>query len=146
MLYRLHAWVGATLALLLVLIAATGTALVWKDSYVQMSFPDEAVDLKRNIDNLAQLAESAEAAFGKQAIHRIRFGDDSNGVSLVEIVNRRAAYMAAYGTIPDECEPNGRLEDWLLDLHHRLLACWHALALCNGHCRSCHNGSDTNGP
>ena len=81
-----------------------------------------SVGLERNIDNLAQLAESAEAAFGKQAIHRIRFGDDSNGVSLVELVNRRTAYMAADGTILEEWAPNGRFEDWLLDLHHRLLA------------------------
>ena len=122
MLRTLHTWVGAVLALLLVLIAATGTALVWKDNVIQMSFASETDGLERSIENLVQLAESAEVAFDKQNINRIRFGDDSNGVSLVELVDGRAAYMAADGTVLDEWELNGRPEDWLLDLHHRLLA------------------------
>ena len=122
MLRALHAWVGAILSLLLMLIAATGTALVWKDSFIRMSFPGDAVGLEPGIDNLAQLAESAEMAFGAQNLNRIRFGDKHNGVSLVQLVDDRAAYMAADGAVLEEWEPNGRLEDWLLDLHHRLLA------------------------
>ena len=122
MLREIHAWTGATLALLLILVAATGTALVWKDNYVEMSFSGKAAGLQRSIDNLTQLAESAEAEFGAQNINRMRFGDEAQGISVIQLTDRRAAYMAADGTVLDEWVPNARPEDWLLDLHHRLLA------------------------
>ena len=122
MLRKLHAWAGAILALLLVLVAATGTALVWKDGFVKWSFAEKAVGLERDMGNLVMLAESAEAAFGAENINRIRFGDSANGISVVQLTDSRSAYLAADGSVLDEWEPDGRVEDWLLDLHHRLLA------------------------
>ena len=122
MLRTLHAWAGAILALLLVLVAATGTALIWKDSFVKWSFSEQAAGLEKSTGNLVMLAEAAEAAFGAENISRIRFGDPSNGISDVQLIDKRAAYMAADGTVLDEWVSNGRVEDWLLDLHHRLLA------------------------
>ncbi|ASJ72616.1 PepSY-associated TM helix domain-containing protein [Granulosicoccus antarcticus] len=118
----IHAWMGAILALLLILIASTGTALIWKDAYVRLAFAQQAQGLDRNVNDLLSIVESSESAFGAHTINHIRFGDENVGISRIDLVNKHAAYIAADGSVLEEWAPNGRPEDWLLDLHHRLLS------------------------
>lgn len=116
-----HAWIGASLALLIILIAATGTVLIWKEAYIRMAFAQHAQGLERDVDTLARIVLAAESAFDAQSIDRIRFGNSDLGISRLDLINKHAAYIAADGTVLEEWGPNGRPEDWVLDLHHRLL-------------------------
>lgn len=117
----IHRWMGASLAVLLILVSATGTLLIWKNTYLGFVFPQSALTFERSIEPMATIALSADAAFGAAAISQIEFGDQSFGLSKVYLVDKRSAYIAPDGQILAVWEPNGRFEDWLLDLHHRLL-------------------------
>lgn len=116
-----HRWMGASLALLLILVSATGTLLIWKNTYLSFVFLQSNVAFERDIDSLARIALSADKAFGEAEISRIEFGDQNFGLSKVYLVDKRSAYIAPDGEVLEVWEPNGRFEDWLLDLHHRLL-------------------------
>lgn len=117
-----HAWIGASLALVVILIAATGTALVWKESYVRMVFSQHAQGLEHDVDSLNRVLLAAESAYDVHSIDRILFGDNMLGISRLDLINKHSVYLAADGRVLDEWGPNGRSEDWLLDLHHRLLS------------------------
>ncbi len=117
----LHRWAGGILAILLILISGTGTLLIWKNTYVSVVFPRSETSFERSIDTISKLVLSVEDTFGAEAIRRIEFGDHQLALSKLYLVDGRSAYVASDGRIVDEWVPNGRPEDWLLDLHHRLL-------------------------
>lgn len=123
----IHAWAGAALSLLLILIASTGALLVWKDDYLRLTIPVARVAFEPTPENLARIAEGAEAAFDGNAIAGAVFATEHLALTQVTLLDGSLAYLDVEGDVVDRWEVGGRLEDWLFDLHHRLL--WGATGL-----------------
>jgi uncharacterized iron-regulated membrane protein len=117
----LHAWAGATLSLLLILIASTGALLVWKDDYLRLTIPEARQSFEPTAANLARIAEAAETAFGADAVAGARFATEHLALTELTLLDGSLAYLDIEGRVLDQWEVGGRPEDWLFDLHHRLL-------------------------
>lgn len=116
---HIHRWIGAILALFLLMIALSGTALIWKDIYLRFVFPQP--EHQFDATAVTQLALAAEAAFGDDNIILGRVNENTNLMRL-SLRDGRAAYLNTDGAVLDVWSPNARIEDWLLDLHHRFLS------------------------
>lgn len=119
---RLHGWAGINIALILIVIAATGSLLVFKDDYIRATVPAarQPADLSRT--GLAQVTEAAEAAFGQDQLRALVYATPDFGLHKAYLQEGRAAYLTSDGDVIAQWGENERFEDWLFDLHHRLLA------------------------
>jgi uncharacterized iron-regulated membrane protein len=117
----LHGWAGAVLSLLVVVIASTGSLLVWKDDFLRLTIPPARADFEPTPAALARIAEAADAAFGENQIAIVYFATEDLALSRVTLVDQSMAYLDVDGNVIDAWEVGGRPEDWLFDLHHRLL-------------------------
>ena len=117
----LHAWAGMTLALLLLLSSVTGTLLIWKEDYVKLVTPAAQVDFTPSPAALARIAEAVEAGFENNDILNIQFATAEFPLTKVTLYDTNYAYLDIQGNVVDEWHMNERFEEWLYDLHHRLL-------------------------
>jgi uncharacterized iron-regulated membrane protein len=117
----LHAWGGLTLALLLLLSSITGTLLVWKEDYVKLITPEAQVDFIPTPKALAVIAEAVEAQFENNDILNIQFATEQFPLTKVTLYDTNYAYVDIQGNVVDQWYMNDRAEEWLYDLHHRLL-------------------------
>lgn len=117
----LHAWAGAILALLLIVLGLSGSLLVLKDDWLRATVPAARVSVSPTPQALGAAAEALEQAHpGKiktlvfarpdLGIHRVYLQDDING------------YADADGDRVRTWRGNARAEAWIFDLHHHLLA------------------------
>jgi uncharacterized iron-regulated membrane protein len=116
-----HAWAGVALSLLVIVIASSGAALVWKDEYLKLTFPEAGVAFDPTPEALTRIAEGAEAALGADNIAYIFFATEDLGLSEVMLIDESMAYLDVEGRVVDRWAIGGRPEDWLYELHHRLL-------------------------
>jgi uncharacterized iron-regulated membrane protein len=117
----LHAWAGAALSLLVILIASTGALLVWKDDFLRLTIPEARAAFEPTPAALARIAEGAEAAFGEDNLAFVYFATEDLALSQVTLIDESMAYLDGEGNVVDTWKVGGRPEDWLFDLHHRLL-------------------------
>ncbi len=117
----LHAWGGATLALLVLLASVTGTLLVWKHEYVRLTMPEARTTFDATPEALAAIAAAVEAQFDNNEVLGIEFPTDRLPLARVILVDAHYAYLDGSGRIVDRWVRNERFEEWLFDLHHRLL-------------------------
>jgi uncharacterized iron-regulated membrane protein len=117
----LHAWGGVTLALLMLLSSVTGALLVWKNEYVKLRIPEAGTDFQATPEALARLAGAVEAQFDNDDILLIQFATPEFPLTRVTLADARYAYLDTRGRIMDQWVLNERWEEWLYDLHHRLL-------------------------
>jgi uncharacterized iron-regulated membrane protein len=116
-----HAWLGVTLALLLLISSCTGSVLVWKNQIVSLSLPAPDIEFEPTPQNLAPLAEAIEDRYDNTEIGQIAFPTSSFPYAKVSLADTRYAYFDTEGNLLDEWTQNERWEEWLYDLHHRLL-------------------------
>jgi len=117
----LHAWGGLTLALLLLLSASTGTLLIWKQDYVKLSIPQARVDFSPTPENLAAIALAVDTAFDANDVLQIQFATADFPLSKIVLYDTNYAYVDTSGRVVARWHQNERWEEWLYDLHHRLL-------------------------
>lgn len=117
----LHAWGGITLALLMLLASVTGTLLIWKESYVKMVTPAAQVDFLPTPQALARIGAAIEEKLGDDEILNIQFATHDFPLSRVTLYDTNYAYVDVDGNVVDKWHMNDRPEEWLYDLHHRLL-------------------------
>ncbi len=117
----LHAWGGLTLALLLLLSSATGTLLVWKEDYVKLITPEAQVAFTPTPQALAVIAAAVEEQFENNDILNIQFATAEFPLTKVTLYDTNYAYVDITGKVVDQWHMNDRFEEWLYDLHHRLL-------------------------
>ena len=117
----LHAWGGLTLALLLLLSSVTGTLLVWKDDYVRLITPQARVEFTPTPAALAAIGAAVEAQFENNDILNIQFATAEFPLTKVTLYDTNYAYVDVNGQVVDQWHMNDRFEEWLYDLHHRLL-------------------------
>lgn len=117
----LHAWGGVTLALLLLLVSLTGSLLVWKQDYLRWVFPQARAVFNPTPEALAQIAVAAEAQLGRDNIAQIEFATEDFALTKVSLADNGFAFLDTQGRLIGRWALNERWEDWLYDLHHRLL-------------------------
>jgi uncharacterized iron-regulated membrane protein len=117
----IHAWGGAALALLILLISLTGTLLVWKQEYLKWDLPQARADFVPSPEALAVIATAAEAQFKPNAITQIDFATENFALTKVLLSDHSLAFLDTRGRLVGQWAMNTRFEDWLYDLHHRLL-------------------------
>lgn len=105
----------------MLLISLTGTLLVWKEDYLRLTLPEARVAFTPTPAALAQIGVRAEAAFASEDILNIAFPTSALPLAKVTMYPDKYAYLDSQGEIIDVWQGNGRPEEWLYDLHHRLL-------------------------
>lgn len=116
-----HGWAGALFTLYLFVISLSGTLLLWKQAYLWLAIPEARADFEPTPAALAPIAADIEARFGDRDILQIQFPTEALALTKVVFPEAHYAYVASNGTIIDEWVLNERWEEWLYDLHHRLL-------------------------
>ncbi|MGD9841501.1 MAG: PepSY-associated TM helix domain-containing protein [Steroidobacteraceae bacterium] len=119
--HSIHAWGGATLALLMLLVSVTGTLLVWKQDYLHLTIPQARVTFTPTPEALARIASKVEAQFNQNEILLIEFASAEFPLTKVTLSDTRYAYLDTEGVVVAQWVLNERWEEWLYDLHHRLL-------------------------
>jgi uncharacterized iron-regulated membrane protein len=117
----IHAWAGAALSLLVILMASTGSLLVWKNEFLRLTIPEARVDFTPMPEALARIAEGADRSLGADNIAGAIFATEDMALTQVTLLDESMAYLDVDGNVVDRWEIGGRPEDWLFDLHHRLL-------------------------
>lgn len=121
LLRQVHAWGGAIIALLMMLISLTGTFLVWKQEYLWLTLPQARVDFTPTPSSLALIGEAIDRQFGVDDVYSIQFATRELPLTFVLLADDHFAYIDVDGNVVDEWTGNGRFEEWVFDLHHRLL-------------------------
>lgn len=117
----LHIWGGVTLALLMLLVSVTGTLLVWKQDYLRLVFPQARQAFNPTPEALARIATAVEAQLGRDDVARIEFATEDFALTQVTLADNGLAYLDTQGRVIGRWALHERWEDWLYDLHHRLL-------------------------
>lgn len=116
-----HAWGAAALALFLLLSSLTGVLLVWKQTYLKLVIPEARVEFEPELEPLARIVEAIEAQFDVDEIGLIQLATRDFPLTKVTLTDTRYAYVDVEGNVVAEWFLNDRWEEWLYDLHHRLL-------------------------
>jgi uncharacterized iron-regulated membrane protein len=115
-LLSLHRWTGALLGLLLALLGSTGALLVFKDDWLRLTIaqariPYDPVQAAAAVERLlAQEPRALLLASEALPLHRLAYADDAY------------AYASQDGTIVRRWQGHEPVDEWLFELHHRLLA------------------------
>ncbi len=108
----------------LVVVIITGVMLVWKKEYLWVSIPEarelpaEPTDRNRV---LADAVKSILAAYESNEVRFVQFYSEGLSIHKVFLADKRYAWHSQEGEQIQVWTSNERFEDWLLDLHHRLL-------------------------
>jgi uncharacterized iron-regulated membrane protein len=116
-----HAWAGTFLSLLLAVLGLSGALLVFKNDYVRASVPTASTTIGLDATSFAKAVAKIEADHTSQDIRYITLASQQLGVHHVGFKDETAAFADANGDLVMEWGKNGRIEEWLLDLHHHLL-------------------------
>ncbi len=117
----IHAWAGAALSLLLIVLGLTGALLVFKNDWIRLTVPEARAAVSPTPQMLGAAAEAAERSFGEH-VHHIVFASQNLGVHQVFLHGERYAYLAGDGKTLAVWQGAGRPEEWVYELHHFLLA------------------------
>lgn len=115
----LHAWAGAILALILVLLGLTGSLLVLREDWVKLTVPEARAAVAPTAAVLGAAAEAVEAQAQPRSM---MFAGPHIGVHRLSYPEGGMAYAAGDGRILARWTDTERVEQWVFQLHHRLLA------------------------
>jgi uncharacterized iron-regulated membrane protein len=116
-----HAWSGAALSLILIVLGLTGALLVLKADWLRLTVPAARAPADLSPEALGAAAEAIEARYGEH-LHHIVFANPDLGIHQVYLHDETYAYAAGSGDIVAEWTGTGRIEAWIYELHHFLLA------------------------
>lgn len=117
-----HAWAGAALCLLLAVLGLSGALLVFEKDYLRLVMPEARVHASMAVDDLARTVDAIETRYEGEGLRYVVMPDHDFGLYEAVFHDGGAAYVTQGGEVVDRWEKNGRIEDWLFDLHHHLLA------------------------
>ena len=119
---QLHLWVGLALSVLLFVLAVTGAALVYKEAYWRLVYPELRVEEPRltAADHAAAIA-AAERHFG-DAVRSVKLPEP--GVPAYHLyLDAGEAFLAVDDhRVIDRWHPTERVMAFLFDLHAHLMA------------------------
>ena len=117
-----HAWAGAVLCILLAVLALSGTLLVLKADYLRLTFPEARQPLDLSPQRLGATISVIETQLAGEGISYVSVADQNASLHKVVFKDGGGAYVSQDGAVVDRWTKNGRVEEWLFDLHHYLLA------------------------
>ena len=117
-----HAWAGAVLSLLLIVISLSGTLLVFKDDYIRATIDEAHNSLNPAPAVLSLITETVETRFSPGSIRSLVFAGPHLGISKLSLTSGKQIYINAKGAPVAILEDTARLEEWMFDLHHHLFA------------------------
>ena len=115
----LHAWAGAILALILLILGVTGSLLVLREDWVKLTVPEARMAVT---PSAAMLGAAAEAVEAHERPRSMIFAGPHLGVHRLTYPADGVAYAAADGDLLVRWTDTERFEQWVFQLHHRLLA------------------------
>jgi uncharacterized iron-regulated membrane protein len=121
LLRSVHAWAGLALALLVAVMALSGTLLVFKADYLRAVFPAANHAVATDSASLGHVVDAAARQFPGE-IRSLAFGTPELGLHQVRLLDGGGAYLDSAGRLVDHWSARGRPEAWLFDLHQTLLA------------------------
>jgi uncharacterized iron-regulated membrane protein len=117
---KVHAWIGLALCLLLVPLALSGAALVFKPQWLRATVPGADQALVTTPAEAARAVRLAQAQFPDA--RSVIFAGPAIGVHEVLRKDGGGYIAAGGGEVIQSWRNNGRVVDWLFDLHHHLLS------------------------
>ncbi len=117
----LHAWAGAALSLLLMVMGLSGAFLVFEDDWVRATVPEARQAASVSPADLGAAAEAIEAAWPGE-VRSVVFARPDFGVHRARFHEPGGAYVSTDGAVATTWAGEERLEAWVFELHHRLLA------------------------
>lgn len=115
-----HAWAGLALCLLVATLALSGASLAFKPQWLRTTVPHAREVAAITPAAAAQAMAAASERFGSSVRWVIFAGPE---IGLHEVSTKvGGAYLTQGGDLVRQWPKNGRLVDWLFDLHHHLLS------------------------
>lgn len=115
-----HAWSGATLSLLLVVLGLTGALLTFKNDFTRLTLPEARAEAPADPAVIGAGLDVLEAEYGDELNYVVLAGPNL-GVHRAYLDGDRYAYADASGQTVASWTGTGRIEEWVYELHHFLL-------------------------
>jgi len=115
-----HAWAGAILSLLLLVLGLTGTLLVFEDDWLRLTLPEARAAVLPDAARLGAVAERLEAEHGD--IRSVNFAGAGVGIQRLYMQKHRYGYADGSGRTLVTWHGAARPEAFVFDLHHELMA------------------------
>lgn len=118
----LHLWAGLALSLLLLVLGVTGSALVYKEAYWRLVYPElrEAPAVVTAADHAAAIA-AAEAMFG-EGLRSVKLPEPGVAGYHLYLTDGEAFLAMGDHRLIDRWKPTERLMPLLFDIHAHLMA------------------------
>ncbi len=117
-----HAWTGAVLSLLISALGLSGSLLVFKADYLRLVFAEARQPISLAAEDLGPVLSRIDAEYGNQGLRYVALGGPDFGLHKAVFEDGSGAYLDRAGVTVARWPRNGRVEDWVFDLHHYLLA------------------------
>ncbi len=122
LLRALHVYAGLALSLLLFVLAVTGSALVYKEAYWRLVYPElRTPALALSATHHAHAIAAARASFG-EGLRSLKLPEPGVGAYHLYLQDGEAFLSAADFRVIDRWRPNERVMALLFDLHAHLMA------------------------
>lgn len=119
---QVHAYVGLVLSFLLLVFAITGSALVYKEAFWRLTYPELRIPQPQlTPDQMARAFASAEEAFGSR-LRSIKLPEPGVPALHLYLESGEAFLSAENYRVIDEWGVRDRPMAWLFDLHAHLMA------------------------
>ncbi|MGV8929803.1 MAG: PepSY-associated TM helix domain-containing protein [Brevundimonas sp.] len=117
---KVHAWAGAILSLLLMVLGLTGTLLVFEDDWLRLTVPEARAEVLPAAAQLGAVAERLEAEH--RDLRSVNFAGAGVGVQRLYLQAHRYGYADQSGRTLVAWHGAARPEAFVFDLHHELMA------------------------
>ena len=119
---QLHAWTGLALSLLLFVLAVTGSALVYKEAYWRLAYPELRAPLPAlDAGDHARAIAAAQRAFGAE-LRSVKFPEPGVNAYHLYLTDGEAFLSAHDHRVIDRWRPHDRVMSLLFDVHAHLMA------------------------
>ena len=116
----IHAWAGAILSLLLIVLGLTGSLLVFENDWIALQHPEARTGFAATPAALGAAAERLEADHAD--MRTVDFGGPHLGSHKLYLAKKDFGVAAPDGATLDRWTGPARVEAFVFDLHHHLLA------------------------
>ncbi|MEO0367671.1 MAG: PepSY-associated TM helix domain-containing protein [Pseudomonadota bacterium] len=116
---NLHRLLGLWLSGIVLIVSITGSLLLLKPEYLRVVVPEANQALQR--EQISIVLDALDPMYSNGEWRFIRLYSHNLSLHKVFLSERRYAWHTQSGRQLEVWSGNQRFEDWLLDLHHRLL-------------------------
>lgn len=120
LLRTLHAWVGAGLSLILLVLGLTGAFLVYKTEFLRLTVPEARAQAPATAQTLGAALEVLERSHAGH-LRRVVFPAPELGIHQIYFADQSQGYAAADGRLIAQWSGPARPETFAYELHHFLL-------------------------